>query len=113
MACPSDLMSSKPSACSQGAILRPTIIVDLMARGPLNELLPKTSLRWRHDSPRRVKVGFLNKEPPARLEPARHPADNRAAFGKMVQNRADCDKVERRTWRFVMHIKFPHFEIAA
>ena len=31
-----------------------------------------------------------------------------------MQNRADCDKVERRTWRLVTHdIEFPHFEIAA
>jgi hypothetical protein len=56
----------------------------------------------------------LNEQPAARLEPARHFADNRAAFGKMMQNRTDGDEVERRTRRFVIYdVKFADFEIAS
>ena len=59
------------------------VIIDLMVRRPLNELLPKTFLRWRLDGPG-IEIGFLNKKPAARLEPARHFADNRTAFGKVM-----------------------------
>src|SRR5262245_8177679 len=81
---------------------------------PLNELLPKIFLRWRLDGPRWIKVGFLNKKLTARLEPARHLAHYRAAFGKVVQKRSNRNKVIWRIRWFVVHdVKFANFQIAA
>jgi fructose 1,6-bisphosphatase len=85
-----------------------------MVRRPLNELFPKAFLGWRLDGPRWIEVGFLNKKPAARLEPARHFADDRTAFGKMMQERANRDEVIRRIGRFVAHdVKSANFEITA
>src|ERR1044071_1937286 len=71
-------------------------------------------LRGRLDSPCWIKVRFLNKKMTARLEPARHLAHNRAAFGKMVQKRSNRNKVIRRIRSFVVHyVKFANFQIAA
>src|SRR5262245_31213690 len=81
---------------------------------PLNELLPKMFLGERLDGPSWVEVRFLNKKLTARLEPARHLAHYRAAFGKMVQKRSDRYKVIGRIrWLIVHDVKFANFQIAA
>src|SRR5262245_36460184 len=85
-----------------------------MGRRPLKELLPKLLLRERLDGPCWIKVRFLNKKMTAWLEPARHLAHNRAAFGKMVEKRSNGNQVIRRIRGLVVHdVKFANFEIAA
>jgi hypothetical protein len=80
----------------------------------LNELLPKVSLGGRLDGPRWIEVGFLNKERPARVEPARKLAHNRAAFGKMVQKCTHHDEVIGRIGWFIVHdVELADFQIAA
>ena len=97
-----------------GGDFTPDVIIDVMACRPSNELLPKMLLRRRLDGPGRIKVGLLNKKPAARLEPARQFADNRAAFGQVMQERAKRNEVVGRIGRLVVHdVEFAHGEIAA
>jgi len=92
----------------------PDIIVDPVALGPLQEQLPEALLRWWLDGPCRIEIRLLNEEPASRLEAACHPRHDRAAFGQMVQQRADRNEVERRAGRLVIHdIECANLKIAA